>query len=199
MTNRSTIANTTADRRARRLALRLILVVSAVSALSSAGCREDDEITRYTAPKTSKVPPPARARLLAAIFPRAEDTWFFKFTGPAAAVDKCATDFDGFIRSVRFTGKDNPPVEWTVPVNWRKGPESTSRYATFFAGSENNATELSVTKLGKNAGSLLANVNRWRQQMGLIELAVFELGSVTRSSSINGVNVTWVDMSAAGK
>jgi hypothetical protein len=175
----------------------LITVCLAVGAFG--GCRDAEGVSRYTAPKTSKISPPPKIRLLAAIFPRADDTWFFKLTGPVAAVDQTALDLERFVHSVRFTGKADPPIEWTLPADWRKGTESPTRYATFHAGSGSDAPELSVTKLGKNAGSVLANVNRWRDQMGLHQIAGFELDAVTKKITVNGVDATWVDMTSPGK
>ncbi len=181
----------------RREKMRIWCVCLGVGLLIS-GCRDDNGITRYTAPKSDKAGTKANVRLLAAILPSADATWFLKFTGPAAVVEQHAQELENFVRSVRFTGKDNPPIEWHVPPAWQKGPDSGSRYATFLTF-EDNAAELSITKLGKEAGSLLANVNRWRQQMGLMRLEDFELDAVTKPMTVSGVAATWVDMSAPGR
>ena len=55
-------------------------------------------------------------RLLAAIFPHKERTWFFKVVGPIVEVEANKEAFDRFIRSVHFTGKAEPPLTWTVAV-----------------------------------------------------------------------------------
>ena len=61
-------------------------------------------------------------RLLAAIFPRPDETWFFKLSGPVKAVDDQEKTFQGFIRSVRFSDRAEKPVTWEVPPGWRQEP-----------------------------------------------------------------------------
>jgi hypothetical protein len=163
----------------------------------AAGCREDEDISRYRVHKSETSAAKPKTRLVATIFPHGDSTWFFKLVGPAAVVDGQAEEFERFIRSVRFTPNAAAPLEWHVPTSWRKGPEAATRYAAFLLGPKDDTAAMTVIKLGKNAGSLLANVNRWREQIGLLPLAVFELDHVSKPVEVNGVSATWVDMSSA--
>lgn len=57
---------------------------------------------------------------------------------------------------------------WSVPSGWRREPgERPMRAATFTAGEGDDAIEIAVSHFPGDAGGLLANVNRWRGQVGL--------------------------------
>jgi hypothetical protein len=57
---------------------------------------------------------------------------------------------------------------WTKPESWKQDETPRSmRELTFFAGPENAKAEVIVSRMGGNFGGLLANINRWRQQVGL--------------------------------
>jgi hypothetical protein len=163
-----------------------------LAALVCAGCQED-EVRHYQVPKvdTSK-------RLLAAIFSQGERTWFFKLVGPPQAVAECKEEFDRFVGSVRFTDKAAQPVVWTVPDAWQKEPGSKLRYATFRIATKDAFLELSVVPLEGRAGSILANVNRWRDQIGLEPVAEADLGKLSKEIKVEGVAATLVDMTGPG-
>ena len=180
-----------------RCTFQAVLVGLAVPLFS--GCQQGEEIRRYQVPKPLTFPePPPKVRLLAAIVPHGERTWFFKLTGPTAAVDKQAEAFDRFVQSIRFTDKTESPVEWVVPDGWRKEPNRQGREATFRMGPKDDPAELTVVALGAQAGSLLANVNRWRGQIGLKAMDEGSLEKVTQPLDINGVKATRVNLSGPG-
>lgn len=59
-------------------------------------------------------------------------------------------------------------IIWTVPSGWKELPGSGMRFATFVVpGRGSPDAELSVVVLPGPAGGELANVNRWRVQLGL--------------------------------
>ncbi len=66
-------------------------------------------------------------------------------------------------------------IGWQAPAGWTAAPEAMFRNANYFAGSQE--VEAFVTILPGDAGGPLANVNRWRDQMGQSPLtsAGFEL------------------------
>ncbi len=169
-----------------------------LAALVLSGCQQDEEIRRYQVPKPPTFPePPAKVRMLAAILPHGERTWFFKLTGPAAVVGQQAEAFDRFIQSVRFTDDKDKPVDWTAPEGWEKVPNRSNSLAlaTFRVGPKDDPAELTVSAAG---GSLLANVNRWRGQIGLKPIAENGLDKVTKPLDVNGVKGTRVDLSGPG-
>jgi hypothetical protein len=164
------------------------------------GC-EKDEIRHYQAPNLeipagAAAAAPVPARMLAAIFPQPEKdrTWFFKLTGPPDEVEKYKDEYEHFIQSVRFTKKGDPPVTYTVPKGWQREQGDAMRFATFRFGSPDKPLELSVTQLGREAEKLLANVNRWRDQLGLPPIDEGQLSKQIREMDVDGVKATLVEL-----
>lgn len=66
-----------------------------------------------------------------------------------------------------------PPVDaanalqWTLPAGWTAKQETGMRYATLTPPQAGGKVEVSVITLPGPAGGELANVNRWRGQLGL--------------------------------
>lgn len=56
---------------------------------------------------------------------------------------------------------------WAVPAGWREAGPKPMRAATFLAGEGDSTIEIAVSVFPGDTGGLLANVNRWRQQVGL--------------------------------
>lgn len=146
----------------RRAPVVLLLILAA--------CGDDETVTRYQVPKPP--PEPVAGRLLGAIFARPEQTWFFKVAGDPARIE---APFLTLVASVSFEG-GNP--QWTLPPGWRTEAGSGMRFATIVAA---DGTEISVTVLDGDGGGLLANVNRWRGQVGLAPIGETELPTCTRA------------------
>lgn len=128
---------------------------------------------------------------------------FLKMTGPADVVAAERDAFCALARSFRPAGAHGAantaaaPVEapaprsaattaaadsapgfrFTVPATWRRAPERPSRAFSLYAGA-GNELECYVTVLGGDAGGALANVNRWRGQLGLAGIAPNELAAL---------------------
>jgi hypothetical protein len=175
--------------RSPRLALTACLLL--------AGCQQE-AITTYRAPRLEKPPP----RLLGAIAPVSDFVWFVKFVGPAPEIAAHAGDFDKFVGSLRF---DDPQkhIAWTLPDNWREtvaspakgGLAEQTRYATFRVKPE--GLKVTVSRLGREAGELLPNINRWRKNdLDLPPIGDAELPSVTRNIDGASHPITIVDMTA---
>lgn len=58
-------------------------------------------------------------------------------------------------------------LTWTAPEGWKAAPPSSMRLASFEVPVEGGAGDLSVVRLGGDAGGFVANINRWRGQIGL--------------------------------
>jgi len=90
-------------------------------------------------------------------------------------------------------------VAWTLPPGWREFPGEGLRFATLVLepGGEDGSRpplEMRVTPLGMAARDPLANVNRWRNQIGLDAISAAELGDVARAIDVDGRTVHLVDM-----
>src|SRR5262249_3568003 len=138
------------------------------AALPLTGCGKEEEIVRQEAPRVAKM-----QRLLGAIIPRDEKTWFVKLSGPEQQIEALKGSYDRFVHSIEFSkGRGEP--SWTLPQGWTqesqdKLPEEVRklRFATLRTGGDENLT-LTVTSLdGADAGEIRPNIDRWRQQIGL--------------------------------
>ncbi|HET6884075.1 MAG TPA: hypothetical protein VFI31_28230 [Pirellulales bacterium] len=176
---------------------------------ASAGCRQQDEIRRYTVPKQSEIDRLAGGggeaaetselsgaqRMLAAIVLRPTQGWFFKFFGPQAAIDTHADDFDGFLKTVHF--KDDATPEWSLPEGWTQKPGDQFRYATLAINAA--PLEVTVSTLGRGDADeteyVLRNINRWRGQVGLENIAPSELQRETKQVELlDGETAIVVDL-----
>jgi len=165
--------------------------LAAAVVIASAGCRPDDDIRAYTAPKEAKATaakPPAdeKYRMLGAIIPAEPGYWWFvKFVGPSEVVSPLELDFQQFVRSI--TPDEKKPT-WTAPAKWTEAPPRQTRLATY----RNGEAEMYLS--GPFGGSLLENVNRWRKEVGLRELKEAELKDGTTEVKLGDKTAYTVDL-----
>jgi hypothetical protein len=91
-----------------------------------------------------------------------------------------------------------PPaaLTWTVPADWQAKPLGAMRLASFAVSSDAGDADISVIAFPGDAGGLLANVNRWRGQLGLAPMAEGDLaGATTALEGTGGLHFTVVDFS----
>ena len=185
------------------------------------GCAEPDQIERYTAKKphilqaenhvarktSDNVPAsdaPASAapigkptdRMLAALVLHQDKVWSFKVTGPMPVVKTIAQSFPAFLQSVKFV--EGKPT-WKLPAGWQTSTGSAMRFATIkIDAGGGKSLDFSIMPLPapKNdyQGYVLANVNRWRGQMGLPKLRADQLKSGTAEITIGGIQATYVNL-----
>ena len=166
-----------------------------------------------------------KPRTVAAILSTGGTTVFFKMIGEDALVTENKPKFLAWLKSVDTGDASNPaaasaaspapavpppgmagPVvappstdlpEWEVPAGWKSKPATTMRLASFVVGADG---DLSVVALGPGAGGTLANVNRWRGQLGLASLSEAELATGTSALSLaGGQTATLVDLTGVGQ
>ncbi len=85
--------------------------------------------------------------------------------------------------------KEQPvrPVHWTKPPSWKEAPPAQMRVASFsFASKSGEKADISVVRLAGDGGGLLANVNRWRGQIGLGPVTQQELENTAERLTIDG-------------
>lgn len=105
-----------------------------------------------------------------------------------------------------------PPVEtasppaasagflFTAPAGWRPKPAGTMRQASFVVSGEGGAeVDISVTSFPGDTGGLLANVNRWRGQIGLAPIDEPGLGAITEQRSFGGKEFVVVHCAGNGQ
>ncbi|MDO8540174.1 MAG: hypothetical protein Q7S40_06985 [Opitutaceae bacterium] len=84
---------------------------------------------------------------------------------------------------------------WTALAHWKPKPASAMRRASFAVPmSDGSDADLSISVLGGTAGGVPANINRWRAQLGLPELAPGEIVGTTESIPADRLVFTFVDI-----
>jgi hypothetical protein len=167
-----------------RLARRIGVVFFSLVFVIASGCDKKPEITTYEVPRDKNAPvtppvasseaaPAANAeptRMIAAAVLRDGQAWYFKANGPEATVEKVAEDVHAFIKSLKLPQDQPSVVAWDVPEGWKEGPERMMREATLVLPEGEPPVEVAISKLtvqGEETEYLLANINRWRGQLGL--------------------------------
>ena len=190
-----------------RAAAWLLLLVAA-----AAGCRPQDEITRYTVPKPHLVDAtlasasgqPSEQQMLAAVVLVKDAGWFFKLTADKAAAGTLEKPFIDFLTSLKFTAGPQPEPKWELPAGWKETTGPPERFATIQVPGGQGPLELTVTMLTKPDGNdeayVLANVNRWRGQLQLPDLEPEELRLKENSISlkVDGYPCTLINIVGQG-
>ncbi len=169
----------------------VVAAVAAAVALSSTGCKPEDDIRAYTAPKENtakavKPDPDSKYRMLGAVIPAEPGYWWFvKFVGPSEVVSPHKDDFDGFVKGIK---PDATKPTWTAPPKWTEAPARQTRLATY----TNGTAEMYLS--GPFGGTLLDNVNRWRREVGLRELKQDELADSATELMLGDKKAYTVDL-----
>ncbi len=165
-------------------------LVTAALLVALAGCGKSDPIRQYRAPKDPTW------RMLAAILPRPDHVWFFKTVGDGDLVRSRREEFLGFLRTVDAT---EPEMRWKLPAGWQETRGAGERYATLQFGASEPHLEVSVTRMPGDGGGVLANVNRWRNQMALEPITEAELDRNTTRVDAVGAQAVLVDLEGPRK
>lgn len=174
------------------------MFILAAFATSALGCQRDN-IQRYKASQP-EFGEHGRYRILVAIFALPEQTWFFKMMGQVEWIYEHKDEFKSFIESVRFARNGEP--RWTLPDGWReeKGKKQ-GRFKTLVMGHKDKTVELTITALaplGKGENTILGNVNRWRGQLGLKNIAEKELSRYCREVKAGDQTAIVVELTGPG-
>lgn len=132
-------------------------------------------------------------RMLGVIVDKGSDGWFFKMRGNDTITAAQKTAFIEWVKSVKPADPAKVPmhgtkpgegitppsaspdapagdgsVTWQLPDGWTVVNGSSARYATIaVTAADGSKGELAVTHFPGDVGGDLANVNRWRGQIGL--------------------------------
>ncbi len=93
-------------------------------------------------------------------------------------------------------GGDDRGLNWTLPAHWKALPASGMRVAAFEIPIPNESPlTLTVVKLGGPAGGVLANINRWRNQLGLAPISPSDVSkSLTKMETAAGMELAITDI-----
>ncbi len=91
-----------------------------------------------------------------------------------------------------MSSADNP--DWVVPEGWEEGQVSSIRRGSYKVAEGGQMLDISVTVFPGDVGGLLANINRWRGQIGLPPVTAEALPELIAEAEVNGQSMTWVDL-----
>ncbi len=151
-----------------------------------AGCTEEP-VRVFESPRDKQ-------RLLAAIVPAGDETWFFKLMGRTDSTTENADAFWKFVRSVRFPKEGPEPIAWSAPENWKNEPgRELLRYATFRIPL---GQEVTVFRFGPQPEKVVENINRWRKQLKLPAMSAQDFEKI-KKEEIDGHMSFLVDLGSA--
>ncbi len=152
----------------------------------AAGCGRNEEVRRYQAPKDPMW------RMIGAIVSGKDATWFFKAVGPNDRLGDHKKEVLAFVAALR---SENGEIRWTLPPSWKEEAGGPARVASFKFGDREPPLEMTVVRLSGDGGGLAANVNRWRDQLGLDRLGDSEIAGSIQIVGAVGVEAKVVDLS----
>lgn len=151
----------------------------------------DGVIVDMSTPKTTQAEQ-QRLRTLAALFEYAGQTWFFKVQQAVPIEPVHEQQFHQIVQSVKpgelpvssavgesVQGQSAPesgqarsfkvgPVRGIIPAGWQLDPTPRPiRLITFLIGPRPQQAQVAITRFPGDVGGDLANINRWRRQVGL--------------------------------
>jgi len=87
--------------------------------------------------------------------------------------------------------------QWEVPPDWHEQPAAQMLLASYLVtGAEGKAT-ITISTFPGSVGGELANVNRWRKQLGLNAISESELPQSTTRLDVLGGRAMLVDINGA--
>lgn len=140
-----------------------------------------------------------------------DSTWFFKLTGPDALVASEKQHFVQWLEKLQIHegahGESSPKMtqapapsaaaDWEAPAGWTPQQPGQMLLASFaLPGGDAKVT---VSSLGGDGGGLLANVNRWRRQLGLAPIDTPQLDGITSSIDTPDGKGTLVDIEGSSQ
>jgi hypothetical protein len=96
---------------------------------------------------------------------------------------------------VTVAAKPVSELTWSAPARWKPKQASSMRRGSFDVGEGPGPfADLAITAFPGNVGGDLANVNRWRGQLGLPPIAEAELPAALQALPANGLAIQLADL-----
>ena len=144
-----------------------------------------------------------KARIVTAMFNYAGQSWFFKLQGSPESVEPQLAPFKQFLATLRFEAAPTapgqaptapepaapvPPADApavALPAGWTAQAPGPMQVAKFSVPEKDGTkAEVTVSVFPSDTGGMLANINRWRGQVGLP--ATDEAGLATCTTPLDG-------------
>jgi hypothetical protein len=158
--------------------------------LVAAGCGRQEEVRHYKAPKDPSW------RILGAVAVAGGATWFFKLAAPADRIDPARDSVLAFYKTLR---SEDGRLKWTAPAGWVEEKGNANREATLKFGDREPKLEISVTRFQGDGGGMLANLNRWREQLGLEKVGESEVAAQAQKLDGAAIEVFVIDLTGPSR
>lgn len=90
---------------------------------------------------------------------------------------------------------ERPAAPWTVPAGWEEKPAAGSRVASYgVSTADGRSADISVVALAGDFGGELANVNRWRNEVGLDAIMEEGIAAIRSIVPVGGRQVAVYEM-----
>lgn len=143
----------------------------------------------------------ATGRIVVAELDRDGMSWYFKMSGSDAGVREDKPAFLDFLKSVSWEAASTPASGVAaassagIPAGWTEIPNPPMLTAKYIIhGSGDAQAEVNVSQLAGTGGGDLANVTRWRGQLGLAPMSEEDFSKTAQSIEVRGLKGTLVDM-----
>ncbi len=94
------------------------------------------------------------------------------------------------------TSGNSSPISYEAPDGWREEGRRPMRLVTFTVERDEKKIEILLSQLGPSAGSLVANVNRWRGQIGLGSADEGDINNDFKSIEVDGNEAKYIQIVA---
>jgi hypothetical protein len=155
----------------------------------------------------------ATKHILVAVIDREGTSWYFKINGPDAVVRELKPAFLEFLKSVSFEAAPAMALTdmrsakgaatsaasgATLPAGWTEIPNPQMLLAKYvIQGSGEAKAEVNVSMLSGTGGGALANVTRWRGQLGLPPMSEEDFSKQAQTVDVADTKATLVDMTGS--
>lgn len=97
--------------------------------------------------------------------------------------------------------KIETPINWVIPKNWIKKENTQFRIESrsIKDPKTQSETDFSITKFPDSAGNLLANINRWRNQLNLSSINETEINNSLEKINHNFLDITLIKFTSNTK
>jgi hypothetical protein len=85
-------------------------------------------------------------------------------------------------------------LHWTAPAGWQEQPATGFRKGSFLVPGPGGQADVSVVSFPNEAGGLLGNVNRWRDQLHLAPITEDDLKTAVTTIPVAGLTIPLVDL-----
>jgi hypothetical protein len=160
--------------------------------LAGSGC-SDPKIETYRVKKDPAAAPTATAAATPASPAPAPAAPAPAAPAAAPAATVVAADRAAMANTAVATAKGQG-LQWTAPANWTPKAGSAMRKGTYAIKGAGGEAELAITAFPGDVGGDLANVNRWRGQVGLGPIGSAELASSINRFRANSLDIAVVDI-----